>query len=112
MKRLFAVAATVSMLALSATVLADPPPGRGWDKDRGGDWHHDNGNHNGHYKQAFRRGDRLPDRYWGRQYYVEDWRRYHLQEPRPGYRWVRSDDGQFLLIAAATGIIAEILAGN
>lgn len=112
MKRFLAVAAGLSMLALSATALADPPPGRGWNNDQHDNDHRDNGYHNGHDRQAFRRGDHLPDRYRANNYYVSDWRRYHLHEPRPGYRWVRSDDGQFLLIAAATGVIAEIIAGN
>ncbi|MGA0587524.1 RcnB family protein [Dyella sp. KRB-257] len=29
-----------------------------------------------------------------------------------GYEYVRSDNGEYLLIAAATGVIASIIAGN
>jgi Ni/Co efflux regulator RcnB len=74
--------------------------------DRG---HHDNGRHLGHYKQAFRRGDRVPVVYLQPRYYVEDYRVYHLAPPPRGYRWVRPDDGRFLLVAVTTGVIAQIL---
>lgn len=44
-------------------------------------------------------------------YYVpyNDYGRYDLYEPGYGRRWVRDDAGNFLLVAAATGIIASIL---
>lgn len=44
-------------------------------------------------------------------YYVpyNDYRRYRLYEPHYGQRWVRDDRGNFLLVAAATGIITSIL---
>ncbi len=38
-----------------------------------------------------------------------DYGRYDLYNPGYGQRWVRDDAGNFLLIAAATGIIASIL---
>lgn len=34
---------------------------------------------------------------------------YHLRRPPPGYHWVRDDRGNFLMVAIATGIIADIL---
>lgn len=48
---------------------------------------------------------------YDRVYYVpyDDYRRYDLYEPGYGRRWVRDDAGNFLLVAAATGIIASIL---
>lgn len=75
--------------------------------DHGGGYHgmHDRGRHEGWY----RRGGRMPAEYRGRQYEVTDWRADHLRQPPRGYRWVRSDNGDFLLVAVTTGIIASIL---
>jgi Ni/Co efflux regulator RcnB len=44
-------------------------------------------------------------------YYVpyNDYNRYGLYAPGYGQRWLRDDGGNFLLVAAATGIIASIL---
>jgi Ni/Co efflux regulator RcnB len=54
------------------------------------------------------RGDRLPSEYRTRHYVVDDWRSHHLYAPPRGYQWVQSG-GDYLLVAAATGIIASIL---
>jgi len=70
---------------------------------------HDNGRHRGYYKQSFRHGERLPVVYMQPRYYVNDWRAYRLAPPPRGYMWVRPPDGPFLLVTAATGLIAEIL---
>jgi Ni/Co efflux regulator RcnB len=69
--------------------------------------HHDNGLHLGQYK--FARGERVPDMYMQPRYYVEDYRVYHLAPPPSGYRWVRPDNGRYLLISTATGLISQIL---
>lgn len=68
-----------------------------------------------HYSSAPRRpaagfhhGRPLPRQYWAHQYRVDDWRRHGLRRPPRGYRWVQID-GDFILIAAATGVIASIL---
>ena len=45
-------------------------------------------------------------------YVVDDWGRYGLRSPPRGYYWRRSDAGDFLLVAAATGIIADLLLGH
>ena len=37
------------------------------------------------------------------------YRPYRLYAPRPGYRWVRDDGGNFLMVAIASGIIADVL---
>ncbi len=37
------------------------------------------------------------------------YRPYGLRAPRPGYRWVRDDGGNFLMVAIASGIIADVL---
>ena len=54
------------------------------------------------------RGGRLPDDYRHRQYVVDDWRGHHLRAPPRGYHWVQSG-GDYILIAIASGIIADIL---
>lgn len=133
MKRLLIAVASLSIFAFSAVALADPPQdrghgndqGQGWsdhghghdhdrdhgnDRDRGDD-HHDNGRHLG-WDKHYGRGDRLPPQYRGREYYVDNYAEYHLHRPRPGYRWVRGDNGQFVLVAVATGLITEVLLGH
>jgi Ni/Co efflux regulator RcnB len=67
--------------------------------------HHDNGRHLG----QFRRGERVPDMYMQQRYYVNDYRAYHLAPPPRGYRWVRPDDGRYLLISTTTGLISQLL---
>ena len=59
----------------------------------------------------FRRGDRLPVEYRHRQYVVDDWRGHNLSAPPRGYHWVQTG-GDFVLIAIATGIIAQLLLGR
>lgn len=66
---------------------------------------HDRGNHEGWYH----RGGRVPEEYYhDRRYYV-DYRTYHLAPPPPEHVWVRSDTGDFLLVAVATGVIADLV---
>lgn len=67
---------------------------------------YDRGRHEGWYK----RGGHVPPEYRGGSYVVTDWRSQHLRQPPRGYRYVRSDNGDFLLVAITTGIIASILA--
>jgi Ni/Co efflux regulator RcnB len=57
------------------------------------------------------RGDRLPIEYRHRQYVVDDWRGHNLSAPPRGYRWVQSGN-DYILIAIATGIIAQLLLGR
>lgn len=82
-----------------------PPPGHGQPPPR---YHgmSDQGRHEGWYKK----GGRLPQSYRGRQYVVSDWRGAHLRPPPRGYHWVRSDNGDFLLVAITTGVISSIIA--
>lgn len=104
-----------------------------WDRRDG---RHDNrwdgGRHNGYYyrnqwyygpppatyysdpyyrpgRVEWRRGAYLPPNYRG--YVVNDFDRYHLRPPPRGYTWRRVGD-DYLLVAIATGLIFEIIAGN
>lgn len=66
---------------------------------------HDRGEHEGWY----RRGGYLPVEYRSSRYVVYDWREARLREPPRGYHWVRSDNGDFLLVAITTGVIVDLL---
>ena len=57
------------------------------------------------------RGSRLPPEYRSRQYVVEDWRGHRLSPPPRGYYWVQSGS-DYLLVAIATGVIAQLLLNN
>jgi len=54
----------------------------------------------------WRRGDILPPSYRG--YPIADYQRFHLRRPPRGYYWCR-DGGEFMLIAAASGLIFEVI---
>jgi Ni/Co efflux regulator RcnB len=56
----------------------------------------------------FRRGGHIPYEYRNRQYYVNDWRGHHLSAPPRGYQWVQVG-GDYVLIALATGLIANLI---
>jgi Ni/Co efflux regulator RcnB len=60
---------------------------------------------------SFRRGERLPSRYRTHQYVVNNWRAHRLSAPPRGYQWVQTG-ADYVLVAAATGIIAQIMLGN
>jgi Ni/Co efflux regulator RcnB len=60
---------------------------------------------------AYYRGERMPLQYRSRQYVVEDWRSHRLSAPPRGYHWVQSG-GDYVLVAIATGIIAQLLLNN
>ncbi|KIQ28509.1 membrane protein [Variovorax paradoxus] len=59
----------------------------------------------------WRRGGRVPAEYRGRNYVVNDYRAYRLQPPPRGYQWV-GVGGDYVLAAIATGLIAQIIAGQ
>jgi Ni/Co efflux regulator RcnB len=69
-----------------------------------------NGNRVTTRKLKWNRGQRLPANYRGRNHYV-DWRAHRLRQPPGGYQWVEVD-GQYVMVAIATGLIADALFGN
>lgn len=85
----------------------DDDDGYGWDDDRGHG--HGRGHGRGNDPDWVPPGHRWErgHRYDGPVYVVHDYREYRLREPPRGYHWVRSDDGQYLLIGIATGIILD-----
>jgi Ni/Co efflux regulator RcnB len=102
MKRLL-LAASLALLSLSSAAIA-----KGHGHGHGHGNHGGNGDHPGnHY--GWGKGDHIDVVYLQPRYYVEDYRVYHLAPPPPGHRWVRHPDGRYILVAVATGIIADIL---
>ena len=67
---------------------------------------HDNGRHRGWYK-----GGHIDRSDWNRGYRVNDYRHYHLQRPPRGYEWRRVDNN-YVLAAAATGLIMGLMLAN
>lgn len=64
---------------------------------------YDSARHRGH-DHRWERGHR----YDGPIHVVNDYRDYRLREPPRGYRWVRADNSDYLLVAIATGVILDI----
>ncbi|KND61111.1 putative transmembrane protein [Candidatus Burkholderia verschuerenii] len=56
----------------------------------------------------WRKGDRLEQDYRNRQYVIDNWHEHDLRQPPRGYQWV-GVNGNYLLVAAATGIIAQVV---
>lgn len=62
-------------------------------------------------RHDWHKGNRLPPEYRTRQHVVNDWRARRLSAPPRGHQWVQVD-GDYVLMAAATGLIAQIILGN
>ena len=80
------------------------------DRDWKAEGRHDNGLHLGQRKQAWARGQRLPQTYLAPRYYVRNYDAYDLYAPPSGTVWVRpyEDSREFYLVQVATGIISQI----
>lgn len=60
--------------------------------------------------EEWRRGEHIRHEDWDRAERV-DYRHYHLRRPPRGYEW-REVDGNFVLAAVATGVIASVIAAE
>lgn len=83
------------------------------DNRRGDRYDGPRGGYQGHeYRPAarhhFRRGAYLDQRYRGGSYVVSDWRSRRLSAPPRGSHWVQ-DNGDYALVAIATGLITQVL---
>ncbi|MGV8960516.1 MAG: RcnB family protein [Stenotrophomonas sp.] len=58
---------------------------------------------------GFERGHRYSNYYGGPVYVVNDYGRYNMRRPPRGYQWIRDDRGNMLMVAIATGIIADLV---
>ena len=86
-------------------------PAASWHDNRGFGRRHEEEHRRGRGvgpEHEYYRGDRLPVEYRHRNYVVDDWRGHHLSAPPRGYHWVQSG-ADYVLVAIATGIIAQIL---
>lgn len=71
-----------------------------------------NSGYNNAYRYGVRRGEYLPHQYRGSRYVVSDWHgRRHLYAPPRGHQWVQAGN-DYLLVALATGLIAQVLLSN
>lgn len=77
-----------------------PPPQAYVDRGRGAGPDHN-----------WRRGGRVPPQYRSHHYVVNDWRGHHLSAPPRGYHWVQYGS-DYLLVAIATGVIAQLILGQ
>ena len=122
MKRLlFAVSLAIACIAPSVAFAHDDDDhrhrghyDRHYDHDDDDDRGHYRGEkhkrkHKGWKREHYRRGERIEVVYVEPRYYVDDYHHYRLRQPPRGHRWIRTDDGKFILVAVATGIIADIL---
>lgn len=55
-------------------------------------------------------GGRLPQQYRSNNYVVNDWRGHGLKQPPRGKHWVQYGN-DYILVAVATGVIAQIILG-
>jgi Ni/Co efflux regulator RcnB len=101
---------TISTLIL-AGVCSTPLMALGQDHDN-----HDNDHRDAHHQQYVRHDDwkkgyhmRSDD--WSRGERVDDYQTYHLRTPPHGYEW-REVDGNYVLAAIGTGIVASVVVAS
>lgn len=101
-RTLLAALAVTTMLAAPMAGFAQP------------DRYRDHGDHgvrgDFHRHDEWRKGYRMHHDDWARGRPV-DWRAHHLRRPPRGYEW-REVDGNWVLAAAATGLIASVIANS
>ncbi len=68
---------------------------------------HDNGHYVHH--SEWRKGYHMKQEDWNRGDRVSNWQEYHLHRPPNGYEW-RRVDGNYVMAAVATGVIASVVA--
>lgn len=61
--------------------------------------------------QKWVNGSRVPPQYRGQHYVVNNWQQHGLHKPGRGQQWVQNGS-DYLLVAVATGVIAQIVFGH
>ncbi|HZP03379.1 MAG TPA: RcnB family protein [Terracidiphilus sp.] len=110
-RKVFASAVIVSMLSGGVALAQDDHHDR--DDHHESDHHdHDYDRHDHHYvhHDDWREGGHIRHEDWDRGDRV-DYRHYHLRRPPRGYEW-REVDGNYVLAAVATGVIASIVVAS
>ena len=73
--------------------------------------HHDDAHHDAYvHHPEWKKGYHMAPNDWSRAHPV-DYRQYHLHAPPRGYEW-RSVDGNYVLAAVATGVIASVVVAS
>jgi Ni/Co efflux regulator RcnB len=69
--------------------------------------------HNQQYVRhtEWKKGYHMQSADWGRAERVDNYRDYHLSTPPHGYEW-REVDGNYVLAAIATGVIASVVVAS
>ena len=111
MKTTILLLAAAAMVASNAVAQAQPRGGYDGRND-GRDNRNENrdGRDGRSYSNQYRQGQRLDQRYRSRDREVRDWQSHRLSAPPRGYTYYRDDNGNVILAAIATGIIAFALA--
>lgn len=122
MKRLL-IAALVATTALSATAASAQAYGQYDHRDSRGNYEHRHEDRrHGHWDdrrwdrpdyrddryRRYSRGQRF-EYYRNDRYVIEDYRRYRLAPPPRGYRYYRTDRGDIVMVAIASGLIGAII---
>lgn len=97
---------------------------RSWHQQQGGRDHRSDDRHADHHHGGrgernyfswrgddFRLGHPAPERYRGSDYRIDDWGHRGLDAPPRGAHWAYID-GNYVLMAAATGIVTAIIIGG
>jgi Ni/Co efflux regulator RcnB len=133
MKKALLIAAATAMTLAGAAASAQPYSGRGgpygdrdrdgrpnyaergWDRDHDGRPDHrdryDNRRGHAYGHRHWARGQRF-DHYRTHSYVVRDYHRYGWAPPPRGYAYYRADNGDVVLAALATGLIASVIANG
>ena len=98
------------------------PDRREWNRDRDRDGRPDqydryDNRRGGYGANGYRGGNRWREgqvysNYRNRAYVIDDYRAYRLPPPRSGYRYYRSDNGDVVMAAIASGIIGAIIGAS
>jgi Ni/Co efflux regulator RcnB len=105
MRRLITLALAAAALSTATAGVAAAQPHGDDHRDGHPDMH---GGHGPDFRDHhWQRGGRIERGDWGRGQRV-DWRARHFRAPPRGYEW-RYIDGQYVLGAIATGVIADII---
>ena len=80
------------------------------DRDNHQQENHHQDNHQSVHHEEWKKGAKIRDEDWRRGERV-DYRERHLRAPPHGYEW-RQVDGNYVLAAVATGVIASVIAAS
>lgn len=81
------------------------------DNDRRDNYRNDNVRHDNGRRHNWYKGGRIDRSDWNRGQRVNDWQNRRLQRPPRGYEWRRVDNN-YVLAAAATGLIMGLVIAN